>query len=85
MGNSKNIIIIVLVVILIALAGWTYYTLTVSGPEKAETECKAQIDSQVIPQVKAAAQVECEKVVQECQDVLNQFMQIPACVSALLQ
>jgi len=85
MGNSKNIIIVVLVVILIALAGWTYYTLTVSAPKKAEVGCKANIDTQVIPQVKAAAQAECEKVVQECQDAINQFMQIPACISALVQ
>jgi predicted negative regulator of RcsB-dependent stress response len=85
MGNSKNIIIIVLVVALIALAGWTYYTLTVSVPKKAEAECKANIDTQVIPQVKAAAQAECEKVVQDCQQAVTQFMQIPACVSALSQ
>lgn len=93
MGNSKNIIIVVLVVILIALAGWTYYTLTVSAPEKAEAECKANIDTQVIPQLTAAAQAECAKTVeaqvisavQQCQQTLQQLMQIPACASALAQ
>jgi len=89
MGNSKNIIIVVLVVILIALAGWTYYTLTVSAPEKAEAECKANIDTQVIPQLTAAAQAECVEIVQatvqQCQQTLQQLMQIPACASALPQ
>ena len=89
MGNSKNIIIVVLVVILIALSGWTYYTLTVSAPKKAEAECKANIDTQVIPQLTAAAQAECvetvQTAVQQCQQTLQQLMQIPACASALLQ
>ena len=85
MGNSKNIIIVILVVILIALAGWTYYTLTVSAPQKAEAECKANIDTQVIPQIQAAAQVECAAMIQECQDVLQQLMLVPDCVSALTQ
>ena len=89
MGNSKNIIIVILVVILIALAGWTYYTLTVSAPEKAEAECKANIDTQVIPQITAAAQAECAEtvqvVVEQYQQTLQQLMQIPACASALPQ
>lgn len=72
MCNSKNIII-VLVVILIALIGWTYYTLTVSVPEKAEAECEAIVESQVM------------SAVQECQQTLQQLMQIPACASALTQ
>ena len=85
MDNSKNIIIVVLVVILVALSGWTYYTLTVSGPEKAEAECMANINTQVIPQVQAAAQAECEELIQQCQQTLEQLMQIPACASALPQ
>ncbi len=89
MDNSKNIIIVALIVILIALAGWTYYTLTVSAPEKAEAECKANIDTQVIPQIKAAAQAECietvQVTVQQCQQKLQQLIQIPACASALPQ
>lgn len=89
MGNSKNIIIVVLVVILIALAGWTYYTLTVSAPKQAEAACKANIDTQVIPQITAAAEAECvetiQAVVQQCQQTLQQLMQIPACASALPQ
>jgi len=85
MGNSKNIIIVILVVILIALAGWTYYTLTVSAPQKAEAECKANIDTQVIPQIKAAAQAECAAMIQECQEILQQLMLVPDCASALTQ
>ena len=89
MGNSKNIIIVFLIVILIALAGWTYYTLTVSVPKKAEAECKANIETQVIPQLTAAAQAECaetiQAAVQQCQQTLQQLMQIPACASALPQ
>jgi len=85
MGNPKNIIIVILVVILIALAGWTYYTLTVSAPQKAEAECKANIDTQVIPQIQAAAQVKCAAMIQGCQETLQQLMLVPDCASALTQ
>lgn len=84
MGNSKNIIIVVLVIVLIVLAGWIYYTLTVSVPEKAEAECKAKINTEVIPQVQIAAQAECAKMIQGCQETLEQLMLIPECASVLL-
>jgi len=85
MSNSKNIIIIALVIVLIALGGWTYYTLTVSVPEEAETECMAKIDNEVIPQVQAVAEEECAKAIQTCQGALEQIMLIPVCASALTQ
>ena len=83
MANSKNIIIIVLVLIIVVLAGWMYYTLTVTAPKKAEAACKASIESEVIPQLKAAAEAECLTVVGQCQQTLQQLMQVPACAAAL--
>jgi len=84
MGNSKNIII-VLIVILIALAGWTYYTLTVSFPKEAEAACLDKINTEVIPQIQAAAQTECAKAIQQYQEVLEGLSQIPACAAAMAQ
>ena len=91
MSNSKNLIITVLTVALIGLAGWTYYTLTTVVPAKAEAECKATIDTIVIPevtaQVSAVAEQECAKVVTETvtryETVLEQLKQIPECAAAL--
>jgi len=85
MANSKNIVIIVLVLIIVILVGWTYYTLTVTAPKKAEAVCKASIESEVIPQVKAAAEVECTNLIGQCQQTLQQLMQVPACAAALAQ
>ncbi|MFH1196606.1 MAG: hypothetical protein V1720_12965, partial [bacterium] len=79
MNDKKNIIIAVLVVALIALGGWIYYTLTVTVPQQAEAGCKAVIETQVIPQATATAQAECGKVVKQVQET---FMQVPACAAA---
>ena len=49
----------------------------------AEAECKASIESEVIPQLKAAAEAECLTVVGQCQQTLQQLMQVPACAAAL--
>ncbi len=85
MSNSKNIIIVVLVVALVALAGWTYYTLGVTAPQKAEAACKATIDTTIIPQVTDAVQKECVKVIGQYQQVLAQLKQVPACAAAMPQ
>ncbi len=79
MGNSKNIIIVILIVALVALGGWTYYTLTRTAPQKAEAACKATIDSQVLPQ----AQAQCQALISQCQQVLTQLQQVPACAAAM--
>jgi len=81
MDKVKNIIILVLVLVIAALG----YMLMVSFPERAEAECKANIDTQVIPQVTAAAQAQCAQGIQQCQQTLQQLMLIPACASALPQ
>ena len=83
MGNSKNIII-VLATALVVLAGWTYYTLTVTVPVKAEAECKANIENVVIPQVTAAAEKECMNVIGQYEQKLGQLQQIPECAAALM-
>ena len=85
MTNSKNIIIIFLVLIIVILGGWTYYTLTVTAPKKAEAACKANIENEVIPQLTAAAEAECTNVVGQCQQAYQQLMQVPACAAALTQ
>ncbi len=89
----KNVIIIVLLVVSIGLG----YMLMVIFPQRAATECEAEctekILTQVIPQATAAAEAECAKVVeaqvliavQQCQQALQQIMQIPECASALAQ
>jgi len=69
MGDKKNIIIVVLVIIIVVMG----YMLMVSFPNKAEAECRANIEAQVM------------SAVQECQQTLQQLMQIPACASALTQ
>ncbi len=51
----------------------------------AEAVCKASIESEVIPQVKAAAEVECTNLIGQCQQTLQQLMQVPACAAALAQ
>ncbi len=85
MSNSKNIIIVVLAVALVVLAGWTYYTLAVTAPQKAEAACKATIDTTVIPQVTDAAKKDCAKAIGQYQQVLEQLKQIPACAAAMPQ
>jgi len=80
MNDNKNIIIAVLSVALVALGGWTYYTLTVTVPQKAEAACKTVIETQVIPQATATAQTECGKAVKQVQET---FMQVPACAAAV--
>lgn len=89
MNNSKNIIIVVLIVVLVAVAGWACYMLKVSGPKAAEAACKAEINTKVIPQLTVAAETECTAkctaAVQQCQQTLLQIMQIPACAAALPQ
>ncbi len=81
MEKVKNIIIVVLVLVIVILG----YMLMVSFPKKAEAECKANIDTQVIPQLTAAAQAQCAQAIQQCQQTLQQLMLIPACASALPQ
>jgi uncharacterized protein (UPF0333 family) len=73
MGNTKNIIIVVLVIIIFVMG----YMLMVSFPKKAKAECEANIGAVVQAQVTNA--------VQQCQQTLQQLMQIPACASALSQ
>ena len=89
MNNSKNIIIVVLIVVLVAVGGWAYYMLKVSGPKAAKAACTAEINTNVIPQLTAAAAAECTATctaaVQQCQQTLMQIMQIPACAVALPQ
>ena len=69
MGNTKNIIIVVLVVIIFVMG----YMLMVSFPEKAKAQCEEAVTAQVT------------SAVQQCQQALQQLMQIPACASALPQ
>jgi len=80
MANAKNIIIVILVIVIIVLV----YMLTVSFPEKAEAECTAKCTETVEAQVTSAVQ-ECMTGAQECQQTLEQLMQVPACAEALSQ
>lgn len=85
MSNSKNVIIVILVIALIALGVWTWYTLTVTAPQKAEAECKANIDNVVIPQVTASVQQEYAAAIGQYQQLLEQLKQIPACAAVIPQ
>jgi len=85
MSNSKNVIIAVLVIALITLGGWTWYTLSVTAPQRAEEECKANIDNVVIPQVKDAAEKQCTAAIVQYQQLLGQLKQIPACAAVIPQ
>jgi hypothetical protein len=76
MKNPKNIIIAILVIIVFVLG----YMLMVSFPNKAKAECEAV----VIEQVTNATQ-QCVVGAQQCQQVIQQLMQVPACASALSQ
>lgn len=77
---AKNIIIIILVIAVIVLG----YMLMVSFPEKAEAECTAKCTEIVQAQVTSAVQ-QCMTVAQECEQMLQQLMQVPACAEALSQ
>jgi len=70
----KNIVIVVLVIIIVAMG----YILMVSFPAKAKTECEAAVTTQVTNAVQ-----QCMTGAQQCQQTLQQIMQIPACASAL--
>ena len=87
MNSSKNIIIVVLIIVLVAVISWACYMLKVSGPKAAEAACKAEINTTVIPQLTAEAEAKCTTTctaaVQQCQQTLLQIMQIPACAAAL--
>ena len=81
---NKNIIIVVLIVALVVLGGWTYYTLTNTVPKKAEAQCEDIINTQVIPK----AQTDCQtamatavQAVQQYQQILTQLKQVPACAA----
>jgi type II secretory pathway pseudopilin PulG len=65
----KNAIIAVLIIV-IAILG---YMLLVNFPQKAKAQCEETVTTQVTG------------AVQQCQQALQQIMQIPACVSALSQ
>ena len=56
----------------------------VSFPKKAEAECTAKCTDIVKTQVTSAVQ-ECMSGAQQCQQTLQQLMQVPACASALSQ
>jgi len=77
---AKNIIIIILVIAVIVLG----YMLMVSFPEKAEAECTAKCTEIVQAQVTSAVQ-QCMAAAQECEQMLQQLMQVPACAEALSQ
>ena len=89
--KSPKIIILILVVVLVAFAGWTYYTLTMSVPKKAEAACRAKIDSEVIPAVSAEATAKCTQAVQQAvqqtvgsyAQLLQMLAQIPACAAVM--
>jgi Tfp pilus assembly protein PilO len=76
----KNIIIVVLVIIIVVLG----YMLMVSFPKKAEAECTAKCTETVQTQVASAVQ-ECMAGAEDCQQMLQQLMQVPACAEALSQ
>jgi hypothetical protein len=77
---AKNIIIVVLVIIIVVLA----YMLMVSFPERAEAECTAKCTETVQTQVTSAVQ-ECMTIAQDCQQTLEQVIELPECASALGQ
>lgn len=85
MGNSKNIVIVVLAVALIVLAGWTYYTLTVTAPQTAEAECEAYVNATVIPQVTSTVQQGYETAIGQYEQLLDQLKQVPACAAVIPQ
>ncbi len=77
---AKNIIIVVLVIIIVVLG----YMLMVSFPEKAEAECTAKCTETVQAQVTSAVQ-QCMTGAEECQQKIQQLMQVPACLEAVPQ
>lgn len=80
MVNAKNIIIVILVIVIVVLA----YMLMVSFPKKAEAECTAKCTETVQAQVTSAVQ-QCMVGAQQCQQTLQQLMQVPACAAVLSQ
>ena len=69
----KNIIIAILIIAVIVMG----YMLMVSFPKKAKAECEANIG--------AVVEVQVTNAVQQCQQALQQLMQVPACAAALPQ
>jgi hypothetical protein len=80
MKNIKNIIIVILVIAVFAMG----YMLMVSFPKKAKAECELNIGSVVTTQVTNAV-AQYQEGIQQCQQTLQQLMQVPACASALSQ
>jgi len=74
MRNTKNIIIVVLVVIIFVMG----YMLMVSFPKKAKAECTAKCTETVTSAVQ-----QCATGALQCQQTLQQIMQVPACAAAL--
>lgn len=79
MNNIKTVIIAILLLAVIVLA----YMLFVSAPKKAEAACTKQITEVVIPEATAQAGAQCAAMIQQCQTVVNQLSQIPACAAAM--
>jgi len=73
---AKNIVILILVIVIAVLA----YMLMVSFPKKAEAQCKDAVKIQVTNAVQ-----QCMTGAQQCQQTLQQLMQVPACAAVLSQ
>lgn len=76
MGNAKNLIIVILIIAVVVLG----YMLMVSFPKKARAECTDTVKAQVTSAVQ-----QCMSGAQQCQQTLQQLIQVPACASAISQ
>ena len=76
MGNAKNVIIVILIIVVVILG----YMLMVTFPKNAEAQCTDVVKAQVTSAVQ-----QCMSGAQQCQQTLQQLIQIPACASALSQ
>lgn len=85
----KIAIIIILVLALLGLGGWTFYTLKYTVPAKAEAECKKACTAettQIITDKVGEVTTQAEKIVTEaekCVKVLEQLKTIPECATAI--
>lgn len=80
--NSKNIIIVILVLALLGLGGWTFYTLKYTAPAKAEAECTKACTAKVT-QVVTEKVTEVSTEAQKCVAALEQLKTVPECATAM--
>ena len=87
--NSEKTIIVILLLALIGVGGFSWYTIGVIVPQKAQSQCEAYIKGTVVPQAEAqckqgvaqlqAGLQQCMTQAEQCGTLVTALKQVPTC------